>query len=213
MSLTLYVGNQRYSSWSLRGYLIVARSGAAFDMNVIWLDVDDTASSIAKVSPAGRVPVLVDGDLAIWDTLAIGEYMNEQFPAAQLWPADRARRARARSISAEMHSGFVELRTHMPMDLGANKPGHGHTPGALADAQRVQEIWRDALAVSGGPFLFGQFTIADAMYAPVATRFKSYGVEVDATCRAYMEAIEGLPELARWRADAANEQAKAKLKL
>ena len=213
MSLTLHVGNKRYSSWSLRGYLIVARSGATFDTQVILLDVDDTAGSIAKVSPAGRVPVLVDGDLAIWDTLAIGEYMNELRPEAQLWPADRGRRARARSISAEMHSGFVELRTYLPMDLCANNPGQGHTPEALADARRVQSIWRDALAVSGGPFLFGHFTIADAMFAPVVTRFASYGVEVDATCRAYMAAIEALPELVSWRADAAREQAKVKIKL
>ena len=213
MTLTLHVGNKRYSSWSLRGYLIVARSGAAFDTNVIFLDLDDTAARVAKVSPAGRVPVLVDGDLAIWDTLAIAEYMNELRPDAQLWPADRARRARARSISAEMHSGFVELRTHMPMDLCSTKPGHGHTAGALADARRVQSIWSDALAASGGPFLFGHFTIADAMFAPVVTRFASYGVDVDATCRTYMETIEAMPELASWRADAANEQPKAKLKL
>jgi glutathione S-transferase len=213
MALTLHIGNRRYSSWSLRGYLIVARSGAAFDTNVIFLDVDDTAARIAKVSPAGRVPVLVDGDLSIWDTLAIGEYMNELRPAAQLWPADRARRARARSISAEMHSGFVELRTHMPVDLCSTRRGHGHTPGALADARRVQSIWSDALAASGGPFLFGQFTIADAMFAPVVTRFATYGVDVDTTCRTYMETIEALPEMVSWRADAANEQPIAKLKL
>jgi glutathione S-transferase len=112
-----------------------------------------------------------------------------------------------------MHSGFVELRTHLPMDLCSTKPGQGHTAGALAEAARVQSIWRDAIAETGGPFLFGAFSIADAMFAPVVTRFKTYGVDVDATCRAYMDTIEAMPEMQSWRADAALEQAKVKIKL
>lgn len=205
MSLTLYVGNKRYSSWSLRPYLALAHSGLAFETQVIVLDRPGTKAEIAQVSPAGRVPVLVHDGLAIWDSIAICEYVHELAPAAQLWPADRAKRARARSISAEMHSGFAALRGNMPMDLCSDKAGQGHTPEALADARRVQDIWRDALAASGGPFLFGAFTIADAMFAPVTTRFTTYGVELDATCRAYVDAIARLPAMVAWRRDAAAE--------
>ena len=164
-----------------------------------------TKAEITKVNPAGRVPVLHDDGLVIWDSLAICEYVAELFPAAKLWPADRAQRARARSIAAEMHSGFATLRHDMPMDLLSNKAGQGHTEGALADARRVTAIWREQLASSGGPFLFGAFTIADAMFAPVTTRFSTYGVELDPPCRAYVDAIAALPALRAWRTDAATE--------
>jgi glutathione S-transferase len=143
--------------------------------------------------------------VVIWDSIAICEYLNELAPAAQLWPADRARRAHARAISAEMHAGFTALRSHMPMDLCADLPGQGHAPEALADARRVQAIWREALTASGGPFLFGGFTIADAMFAPVTTRFTTYGVELDATSRAYVDAIAALPAMVAWRRDSAAE--------
>ena len=202
MSLVLYAGSKRYSSWSLRAYLALAHAGASFETRTILLDRPETSAQVAQVSPTGRVPVLHHGDLVIWDSLAICEYAHELFPDAGLWPADRARRARARSISAEMHAGFAALREHMPMELDAEKPGQGHTPEALADARRVQAIWRDALAASGGPFLFGAFSIADAMFAPVTTRFTTYGVSVDAACRAYVDAIAALPSMQRWRADA-----------
>jgi glutathione S-transferase len=151
------------------------------------------------------VPVLHHDGLVIWDSLAICEYAHELFPQAGLWPEERARRARARAISAEMHAGFAALRQHMPMNLDAQKPGEGHTPEVLADAARVQAIWREALAASGGPFLFGGFTIADAMFAPVTTRFTTYGVALDAGCRAYVEAIAALPAMKAWRADAERE--------
>jgi glutathione S-transferase len=141
----------------------------------------------------------------VWDSLAICEYVAELFPAAKLWPAARVARARARSVSAEMHSGFAALRKHMSMDVVARKPGQGHTPDALADAHRVQALWREALAGSGGPFLFGAFSIADAMYAPVATRFVTYAVELDQTCRAYVDALYGLPAMKQWLADAERE--------
>ena len=205
--LTLYVGSKRYSSWSLRPYLALAHAGAAFECKTILLDRDTTKAEIAKVNPAGRVPALHDDALVIWDSLAICEYVAELFPAAKLWPADRAQRARARSIAAEMHSGFATLRHDMPMDLLSDKPGQGHTEGALADARRVTAIWREQLVAkpSGGPFLFGAFTIADAMFAPVTTRFSTYGVELDPTCRAYVEAIAALPAMRAWRADAATE--------
>jgi glutathione S-transferase len=207
MSLTLYVGNKRYSSWSLRPYIALAHSGLPFETKTILLDREVTRAEIAKVNPAGRLPVLHHDDLVIWDSLAICEYVNELAPEAQLWPADRARRARARAFCAEMHSGFAALRKNMSMDIGATKPGQGHVPETLADIRRILEIWQEALAASGGPFLFGRFTIADAMFAPVATRFTTYGVELDATSRAYVDTIMALPAMQAWRRDAATEPA------
>lgn len=203
MALVLYVGNKRYSSWSLRPYLAMSHAGLAFETRTILLDRDDTTEQILAVNPAGRVPVLYDDDLVIWDSLAICEHIAETHP--DLWPKDRAARARARAISSEMHAGFAALRRDMPMDLMRSKPGVGHTPDALADAQRVMAIWRDQLAASGGPFLFRTFTIADAMFAPVTTRFTTYGVELDATCRGYVDKIAAMPAMQRWRADAEHE--------
>jgi glutathione S-transferase len=205
MSLTLYVGSKRYSSWSLRPYLALAQTGAQFECKTILLDREDTKSKIAAVNPAGKVPVLHHDKLIVWDSLAICEYLNELYPDAKLWPSDRAARARARAVSAEMHSSFAPLRREMPMDIGGSYPGKGHTPEALDDARRVMTIWRDALGASGGPFLFGQLTIADAMFAPVTTRFVTYGVDLDATCRAYIEAVHALPAMQQWVADAAKE--------
>jgi glutathione S-transferase len=200
---TLYVGSKRLSSWSLRPYLALSHAGVEFETRVILLDQPATRADIAKVNPAGRVPVLHDDDLVIWDSLAICEYAHEL--AGNLWPADRAARARARSISCEMHSSFTALRTNMPMDLCANKAGQGHTPEALADARRIQAIWREALDRSGGPFLFGAFSIADAMFAPVTTRFRTYGVAIDAQLQAYSDAIAALPAMQAWQRDAAAE--------
>jgi glutathione S-transferase len=205
MSLTLYVGSKRYSSWSLRPYLALAHSGADFETKTILLDQPDTKANIAAVNPAARVPVLHHDQQIVWDSLAICEYVAELYPDAHLWPTARSERARARSVSAEMHSGFPALRREMPMDVLSTKPGKGHTPDALADARRVQVIWREALAASSGPFLFGAFSIADAMFAPVATRFVTYGVELDASCRAYVDAIYALPAMTAWLADAARE--------
>jgi glutathione S-transferase len=203
--LTLYVGSKRYSSWSLRPYLALARTGAPFETTTILLDQPESTAKIAQVTPSARVPVLHDDQLVIWDSLAICEYVHELHPGAALWPAARAVRARARAISAEMHSGFAALRRDMTMDLCASKPGVGHTPDALADARRVQAIWREALAASGGPFLFGDFTIADAMFAPVTTRFVTYHVELDATLRAYVDAVAALPAMQTWQRDAEAE--------
>jgi glutathione S-transferase len=205
MALTLYVGSKRYSSWSLRPYLALAHTGAQFECKTILLDQEDTKANIARVSPGGKVPVLHHDGLVVWDSIAICEYVNELFPEAKLWPADRAQRAKARSISAEMHAGFAALRRDMSMDIGTDLAGKGHTPEALADARRVMAIWREAIAASGGPFLFGTFTIADAMYAPVTTRFVIYGVDLDATCRAYVDAVYALPAMKQWISDAAKE--------
>lgn len=205
MSLTLYVGSKRYSSWSLRPYVALVQSGLAFDCKTILLDRETTKAEIASVSPAGKVPVLHHDGLVIWDSLAICEYVNELAPDAHLWPADRAARAKARSISAEMHSGFAPLRSHMSMDVVNDRRGQGHTPEALADARRIMAIWNEAIAASGGPFLFGAFSIADAMFAPVTTRFTTYGVELDSTSRHYVETVAALPAMQAWRRDAANE--------
>ena len=203
MTLTLYVGSKRYSSWSLRPYVALVHIGAQFDCTTILLDTKTTKAEIAKVTPSARVPVLHDGTLVIWDSLAICEYLAEQH--AVLWPADRADRARARALSAEMHFGFVSLRRDMPMDLGAHKPNVGHTAEALADIARITHMWRDQLAASGGPYLFGAFSIADAMLCPVATRFVTYGVDLDAPCRAYVDTLHALPGMKQWHADAARE--------
>lgn len=205
MALTLYVGSKRLSSWSLRPYLALAHTGADFTTEVILLDQADTKAKILAVNAAARVPVLHDGELVVHDSLAICEYVAELFPTAGLWPDDRKDRARARSLAAEMHAGFQALRQQMPMELVLRKPGQGRTPESLADIARVQEIWKTALAASGGPFLFGSFTIADAMFAPVATRFETYAVELDPVCRAYSDALHALPAMKKWHADAARE--------
>jgi glutathione S-transferase len=202
MSLTLYVGNKRYSSWSLRPYLALAHTGLAFEAKMILLDRPTTKAEVLAVNPAGRLPVLHHGEVVVWDSIAICEYLNELAPEAKLWPADAARRPRV-DQRRMIHAGFQALRSNMPMDLCADKSGQGHTPDALGDARRVFEIWREALAASSGPFLFGGFTIADAMFAPVTTRFTTYGVSLDATCRAYVDAIAGLPAMVAWRSDAA----------
>ncbi|HEY1817646.1 MAG TPA: glutathione S-transferase family protein [Kofleriaceae bacterium] len=207
MSLVLYVGSKRYSSWSLRPYLALAHTGIDFTTTTILLDRPDTRAQIAAVSPTGKVPVLHDGSLVIGESLAICEYAAELEPAAGLWPDERAARARARSVATEMHAGFAALRREMPMDVCSHKPGIGRTPESLADIARVQALWRDALGASGGPFLFGTFTIADAMFAPVTTRFTTYGVELDDACAGYVRSIAELPAMRAWLADAEREPA------
>ena len=199
--LSIILGNKAYSSWSLRGWLMLEVTGAPFDETVIPLDRPESKAAILAQSPAGRVPVLKADGLTIWDSLAIGEYLAERFPDAGLWPADVEARAIARSVSAEMHAGFEALRRDMPMDLKQDRPGQGHTPEALADAARIAEIWaecRDRFG-AGGPFLFGDFSIADAMYAPVVTRLRTYGVPLDAGAAAYVAAVLDWPAMRRWK--------------
>ncbi len=207
MDLEIIVGNKNYSSWSLRAWLAVARSGLPFRETVIPMFQDDSARAIAQHSPSGKVPCLRHGDLVVWDSLAICEYVAELAPGAQLWPADRAARAVARSACAEMHTGYVALRNDMTMNLRASKPGVGHSPAALADAAAVQTRWRQLRERhgAGGELLFGAFTIADCFYAPVVTRFQTYGVELDPVSRRYCEAVSALPEFQRWRAAALEE--------
>ena len=203
--MKLVIGNKNYSSWSLRPWLLLRQAGIAFDEQRIPLDQPDSKARMLAVSPAGRVPVLIDDAITVWDSLAICEYLAERFADAQLWPADRARRARARAISAEIHSGFNGLRSAMPMNCRGRHPGKGRTPAAMADIARVCELWTDALAASGGPFLFGHFTIADAMYAPVVSRLVTHEVPLPPVCAAYVAHLQSLPAMIEWNAAAAAE--------
>jgi len=205
---TLVIGDKNTSSWSLRPWLLMREAQIGFDEVSIRLRQPDTRQQCLAHSPSGKVPVLKHNGQLIWDTLAIAEYLAELFPEKQLWPTDHADRARARSISAEMHSGFQPLRTHLSMDMLGSHPGVGHSSeGVAQDVARVQEIWRDCRAqATTGPFLFGAFSIADAMYAPVVSRFRTYGVACDSVCRAYMEAIWSLTAMQSWIAAARQQQ-------
>jgi len=209
MSLALVIGNKNYSSWSLRPWLAMKQAGLAFDEGRVSLRQPGTTERILQYSPSGRVPCLVDGALTVWDSLAICEYVNEQYAANNLWPRDVAQRARARSVTAEMHSGFAALRTHMPMDIRGRYPDRGATAGArpdvATDIARIRSLWSDSLDASSGPFLFGGFSIADAFFAPVVTRFCSYGVELPSRLAAYAEAVLNLPAMQQWAAAAAAE--------
>ena len=198
--LTLVIGNKAYSSWSLRPWLALRHIGVPFAEVLVPLRQPDSRARILEHSPTGKVPLLRHGERAIWDSLAICEYLAETFPDARLWPDDAYARAVARSVSAEMHSGFVSLRTTMPMDLKRRVPGKGRSEETLADIARIKDIWRDARARFGGagPYLFGRFSIADCLYAPVVTRFETYGVDLDPVCRAYADTIFALPALREW---------------
>lgn len=202
---TLVIGNRNYSSWSLRPWIAMKVAGIPFREHRIALYVPGAKEQILAVSPAGKVPCLVDGDLRVWDSLSICEYLAERHPA--LWPKDSAARAAARSVSAEMHSGFQNLRAQMSMNIRKRYPGKGRTPESLADVARIVSMWSDCRARygNGGPFLFGAFSIADAMYAPVVLRFRTYEVELPADCRAYADAMLALPAMKEWIAAAVTE--------
>lgn len=209
MSLTLVIGNKNYSSWSLRPWLAMKQAGLAFDEVRIPLSRPDTSTQILRYTPSGRVPCLIDGALTVWDSMAICEYVNEQYGGGSLWPHDVGRRARARSVAAEMHSGFAALRTHLPMDIRARRPDLGEA--ALARAQvaaevaRIHGVWSECLRSSGGPFLFGEFSIADAFFAPVVTRFRTYAVPLPALLTRYSDAVFALPAMQQWVAAATIE--------
>lgn len=188
--MLLVIGNKNYSSWSLRPWLALKVLGIPFDEKRVLLDRPGTKEEILKHSPAGKVPCLVDGALAVWDSLAILEYLAESHP--QLWPADPGERARARSLAAEMHAGFASVRNHMPLNVRKRYPGRGRTPEVLEELKRIDAIWSQAK----GPFLFGAFGAVDAMYAPVVLRFRTYGVRV--SNRAYFEAVLALPAMREW---------------
>lgn len=201
--LTLVIGNKNYSSWSMRPWLALVAFDIPFREIRICLDQPDTSSQIATYSRAGRVPILVDGDLTIWDSLAICEYLAEQFPDKNLWPTCPAARATARSVCAEMHGSFSALRESMSMNIRASYPGEGRTMQTQADIGRISEIWEQCLCKYGAhQFLFGEFSIADAYYAPVVMRFNTYGVFLAPALQAYMERVIAHPALARWIAEA-----------
>jgi glutathione S-transferase len=201
MTLKLVIGNKNYSSWSMRPWLALRASNIAFDEVFIPLYTGAVDKQrILSFTHSGKVPALIDGDVTIWDSLAIIEYLAERFPEAKLWPEDRARRAHARSISAEMHSGFAALRNECGMNLHRPVGAIALSEAARADIARIQQIWIECRERYGktGPFLFGAFGGADAMFAPVVHRFRSYAVEVEPAARDYMDAMMALPAFAEW---------------
>lgn len=205
--LLLVIGNKNYSSWSLRPWLLLRETGIAFEEQRLSLDTPEFAREIGALSPNRRVPALRHGDLTIWDSLAICEYVNEAFLANAGWPSDAPARAIARAVSAEMHSGFQALRSHLPMNCRRRSGDFVVNADVQRDIERIAAIWRDCRARfgEGGAFLFGRFSIADAMYAPVVLRFVSYGVALDDGARAYAQAVLGLASMQEWLRDAAAE--------
>ena len=211
----IYIGYRTVSSWSMRAWLPLKKTGAAFDETLMRYRTSAGKAALLAVSPTGEVPLLVhrlaDGEVKVWDSLAIGEYLAESFPLQRLWPADPEARAFARAISAEMHSGFRPLREELSMALLEMKPKRVENAAALADIARVDAIWKEARErwgkKAGGPFLFGHYTIADAMYAPVVTRFRTYGIHIDPTGMKYMEAVVSDPDFLAWEGAAEAEPA------
>ncbi len=204
--LILVIGNKNYSSWSMRPWITMVAFEIPFKEVRIALDQPDTSAKIAEYSLSGRVPIAVDGNITIWDSLAICEYVAEQYPDKKLWPINPIARATARSICAEMHSSFSSLRNSMPMDIRASHPGEGRTPQTQADIGRITEIWEECLSQYGHhQFLFGNFSIADAYFAPVVMRFHTYGVLLAPALQAYMERVIAHPAVARWIEEAKAE--------
>ena len=205
--LELFIGNKNYSSWSMRPWVLLTQAGIPFEEVMARFDSFAPDSHFKKVigpvSPVGKVPALVDGDLVVWDTLAIAEYLAEKFPDKQLWPADVQARARARSICAEMHSGFAALRSACPMNIEASLPDIGQLawrdkPAVRADVARLVVMWSELLAQHGGPMLFGAFSVADAYFAPVVMRFQGYALPVPDDIAAYMQRVCALPGVKAW---------------
>lgn len=213
--LTLYIGNKNYSSWSMRPWVLMRQAGIDFQEVMVRFDSFDPGSAfktaIARVTPAGKVPVLVDGELAVWDSLAIAEYLAERFPGKALWPADAKDRARARSVCAEMHSGFAALRTHCSMNIEANLREQGariwqEQAGVRADVERLCTMWSELLSEHPqGGMLFGSFSIADAFFAPVCSRLRTYGLPVPPPVAAYVERVLSLPGVKAWMDEALAE--------
>jgi glutathione S-transferase len=207
MALKLIIGNKNYSSWSLRPWIAMKVAGIPFEETVISLDAADFKVHVGRVSGTGKVPVLIDDDVRVWESLAILEYLAEKFGSAGLWPADAAARAHARAIANEMHAGFLPLRRHLPMNMWRPVIKRDLTPEAAANVQRIEAIWNDCRARFGkdGRFLFGRFGVADAMYAPMVSRLHTYAVAVGAGTRAYMDAVMALPAWRDWHAAAVKE--------
>ncbi len=213
--MQLAIGNKNYSSWSMRPWVLMKQAGIPFDEVMLRFDAFTPDSSfktmLARLSPAGKVPVLLDRDFAVWDTLAIAEYLAEKFPEKKLWPSDERARARARSVCAEMHSGFGALRSNFPMNIEASLPEVGRQllaeqPSARADLARIVAIWTELLQAHGGPMLFGAFSIADAYFAPVVMRLATYALPVPEPVAAYMARVQALPGVAAWCTEARAEK-------
>jgi len=215
MALTLVIGNKNYSSWSFRPWIALRVAGIPFEEVVIPLYEPGSKEQILKYSPAGKVPVLIDGDVRVWESLAIIDYLAERFPQARLWPGDAAARAHARAIAAEMHAGFAPLRRHCPMNMWRTVKARELPPEVAADVRRIEAIVTECRerfgrggvkgGVQGGAFLFGAFGAADAMYAPVVARLHTYAIAVGAVAEAYKQAVMALPAWAEWRAAALKE--------
>lgn len=207
MNLHLIIGNKNYSSWSMRPWLAMKVAGIPFAETVIPLDSPEFRERVGRHSGTGKVPVLIDGDVEVWESMAILECLAEKYPSAGLWPGDAKPRAHARAVANEMHAGFLPLRRHLPMNIWRPVIKRELTPEAAENVRRVDAMWSDCRARfgAGGPFLFGRFTAADAMYAPVVSRFLTYAVEVGPAARAYMQAVAALPAWAEWTAAAVQE--------
>jgi glutathione S-transferase len=202
---TLTISSRNYSSWCLRGWLLCKFAGLSFETVMVPIDDAAARAELLLLSPSFLTPCLTYDGIEIWDTLAIAEFLGELFPEAGLLPAGRAERSHCRSLCGEMHSGFANLRAALPMNLKAHHPGFKIWAGAQADIDRITSIWRYALSKSSGPFLFGELTMADAMYAPVCTRFATYDVALDPACAAYRDRILALPFMREWTAAALQE--------
>ena len=207
-ALTLVIGNKNYSSWSMRPWVLLRQLGIPFSEVKLRFHSEEWRREIGRWSPSGLVPVLWRGEQAVWDTLAIAETLAEWYPGHGLWPAEPAARAHARSVAAEMHSGFRSLRSTMPMNIRASYPGKGMTAETRNDIARVEALWAEARRRfgSGGPFLFGSFCAADAMYAPVVTRFATYGVALGAESQRYCDVLRAAPGVRAWIREALEEE-------
>jgi glutathione S-transferase len=207
MALTLIIGNKNYSSWSLRPWIAMKVAGIEFDERVIPLYEPGSREQVLKFSPAGKVPVLIDGDMAVWESLAILEYLAEKFPKAGLWPADARERSHARVVANEMHGGFMPLRRNCPMNMWLPAKQRPQGDEVMDNVRRIDALWSDCRARYGqnGPFLFGAFGAADAMYAPVVARLHSFGLAVSPVSRGYMDAVMALPSWGEWRQAALKE--------
>ncbi|MEA2975618.1 MAG: glutathione S-transferase [Alphaproteobacteria bacterium] len=207
MTLKLVIGNKNYSSWSLRPWIAMKVADIPFQEQVIPLYEADSPRQIRELSPAGKVPILIDDDIRVWESLAIIEYLADKFPDAKLWPSDAQARAHARVLAAEMHAGFSNLRRHCPMNVRRPVKPRELTPEVLQDVKRIEEMWNDSRARFGknGPFLCGAFGAVDAMYAPIVSRFHTYKIEGGATARTYMDAVMALPAWTDWAAAARSE--------